>query len=138
MWIDQRGSDVLPVPECRRLLASAAKSAAVGRLAVSREDAPLMVPVNFTYADQRIVVRLGEGFMSEVATNSLVAFETDHVDRESGIAWSVLVRGLATPLTGSGDDDADLPTPLVPEPGEKLLAIKTEVVSGRRFALRGR
>lgn len=139
MWIDQRGSDVLPVAECLRLLAAAAKSGEIGRLAVSREDAPLVVPVNFAYDDRRVVVRLGEGMMSEVVTNALVAFETDHLDRDAGIAWSVLVRGLATPVSASPEDQSaripDLPVPLVPEPGEKLFVIRTDVVTGRRFTL---
>lgn len=139
MWIDQRGSDVLPAPECLRLLAAAAKSGAVGRLAVSRADAPLVVPVNFAYDDHRVVVRLGEGIMSEVAANALVAFETDEVNREERIAWSVLVRGLATPVEASGGNATGtilhLPVPLVPEPGEKLLVIRADVISGRRFAL---
>lgn len=139
MWIDQRGSEVLPVPECLRLLAAAAKSGTIGRLAVSREDAPLVVPVNFAYEDHRVLVQLGEGTMSEVAANSLVAFETDEVNRQERKAWSVLVRGLATPLESSGDRAADtnayLPVPLVPEPGQKLLVIRADVVSGRRFSL---
>jgi hypothetical protein len=50
----------------------------------------------------------------------------------------VLVRGLATLLPESeppGQARLD-PTPLVPEPGKKLFAIRTDVVTGRRFELR--
>src|SRR5271166_1471007 len=58
MWIDQRGSEVLGAPECHRLLALAAKEVGYGRLAVSREGAPVVVPVNFAWHEHQVLVRL--------------------------------------------------------------------------------
>jgi hypothetical protein len=137
MWIDQRGSEILTDSEGLRLLAVAAKEESIGRLALSMPEAPIVQPVNFTYHDHRVLVRLGEGHMAESADGALVAFEVDRLDRMHEEAWSVLVRGLATMLTqeecqglkGVG------PQPLVPHPGERVFAIRTDVVSGRRFQL---
>jgi hypothetical protein len=138
VWIDQRGSEVVPLPECLRLLAAAAKKQAIGRLAVSQDQAPLLCPANFTYHDRLIVIRLGPGSIAEAATGSLVAFEVDDIDHDAGMAWSVLVRGLATVLVPGSEIEMGIesvPTPLVPEPGDILVAIRSDVVTGRRFPL---
>jgi len=136
MWIDERGSEVVPLPECLRLVAVAAKEGRAGRLAVSQEGGPLVHPVNFAYDDRRVIVRLGDGVMAEAASGSLVAFEVDVVDLDEGCAWSVLVRGLALPIDeGHGTLPAHLPYVAVPSPGDVVLAIRTDVVTGRRFPL---
>jgi hypothetical protein len=137
MWIDQRGSEVLPVAECLRLLAVAAKEEHVGRLAVTEDQSPLVVPLNFTFHDRGVLIRIGPGRLSELVPGSLVAFEVDRLDPEDGQAWSVLVRGLASAV--APDDlprDADaVPQPWVPEPGALLIFIRPDVVTGRRFRL---
>jgi len=137
VWVDQRGSELLPLPECLRLLAKAAKDGLTGRLGVSTEQAPIIQPVVFAYHDRGIVVRLGPGRMAASITGALVAFEVDHLDGTAGVAWSVLVRGLATPLEESehfGETDI-APTPLVPAPGDLVFVIRLDVVTGRRFRL---
>jgi len=137
MWIDQRGSEILPVPECLRLLAVAAKEDHVGRLAVTDTEAPLVVPLNFTVHDGGVLIRIGPGRLSELTPGSLVAFEVDRVESDHGIAWSVLIRGLASALSpGDFPPDAQaIPQPWVPEPGEEVLFIRAEVITGRRFHL---
>ncbi len=136
MWLDQRGSEILTENECRRLLALAAKEIHLGRLAVPDVQAPLLVPLNFTVHDNFVLVRIGPGRLSELASGSLVAFEVDHVEPRPGQAWSVLVRGLASPVApGETPPDAWMPQPWVPEPGEQILAIRPDIVTGRRFRL---
>jgi len=137
MWIDQRGSEVLTVPECHRLLAVAAKEGGIGRLGVSGEGAPIVVPVNFAVHDRQVLIRVGSGALADSVSGRLVAFETDDLDRVSGQAWSVLVRGLASraePTDPSGP--GHLPRPLVPIPGDTILVVRPDVVSGRRFTLK--
>ncbi|MGP8060553.1 MAG: pyridoxamine 5'-phosphate oxidase family protein [Acidimicrobiales bacterium] len=137
MWIDQRGSEVLEPAECRRLLALAAKEVGYGRLAVSRQGAPVVVPVNFRWLDSEVRIRLAEGFLSSVVPGHLVAFEVDMIDQRADTAWSVLARGLAhepDPADGPGTDDG--PQPMVPRPGDRVLVIRPDVVTGRRFAVR--
>ena len=101
MWTDQRGSELLPLAECLRLLATAAKLGLTGRLGISTQQAPVIQPVNFNYHDRQVVIRLGSGHMEDIVSGMLVAFEVDHVDRGAHNAWSVLVRGLATPIEES-------------------------------------
>jgi len=139
MWVDGRGSEVLGLSECLRLLALAAKHGQVGRLAVSQEQAPLVEPVNFAYRNHSVVVRLGDGTMASAATGNMVAFEVDHLDREADLAWSVLVRGLAVAVEEPERLEAArlAPVPLVPSPGDRMLAIRPDVVTGRRFRLDG-
>jgi len=136
MWIDQRGSEVLGAPECHRLLALAAKEVGYGRLAVSREGAPVVVPVNFAWHEHQVLVRLADGFLSSVVPGRLVAFEVDVVDQRAEEAWSVLARGLALEVDPTdGPTTAAGPRPLVPQPGDRLLAIRPDVVTGRRFPI---
>jgi hypothetical protein len=144
MWIDQRGSEVLPRAECLRLVALAARAGSVGRLALSTDGAPVVQPVNFAFHQAWVVVRIGEGLMWRSAPGRLVAFETDgfssHGPALATGAWSVLVRGLATAMAevgGSEDSGAPMamPAPLVPTPGHHLLAVRPDVVSGRRFVV---
>ena len=80
MWTDQRGSELLPLAECVRLLATAAKRDLTGRLAISTPQAPIIQPVNFCYRDHNILIRLGSGHMADNISGALVAFEVDHVD----------------------------------------------------------
>ena len=96
MWIDAKGSTVLPSPECMRLLAVGAKEGGIGRVGIATDQAPVIIPVNFTLRDGQVLLRVGTGFLSQVADGHLVAFEVDHIDSDAGMAWSVLVRGLAT------------------------------------------
>ncbi len=139
MWIDQRGSEILGEAECLRLVAVCAKGDGIGRLAVSRADAPIVQPVNFTYHDHLILIRLGEGRMADAVGGTLVAFEVDRLDPLASVAWSVLVRGLATLV--EEDEEKSLaafaPQPLVPTPGLILLAVRPDVVTGRRFPVTG-
>lgn len=122
--------------ECKRLLAVTAKNGGIGRLGIPTDQAPVVVPVNFSLRHGDVVIRTGVGFVSRTASDRLVAFEIDHVDPERGTAWNVLVRGLATLVespTRSELDDAV--RPLVPEPGDMLLVLRPDIVSGRRFEI---
>lgn len=128
---------MLTLAECVRLLATAAKKGSTGRLGVSTAQAPIIQPVNFTYHDRRIVICLGSGHLLDIVSGALVGFEVDDVDRGAHKAWSVLVRGLATPLEEfERRVIAEVaPKPLVPSPGDRILVIRLDVVTGRRFPL---
>jgi hypothetical protein len=137
MWIDGKGTTVLPAPECKRLLAVAAKADGLGRLGIATDQAPIVIPVNFSLHDGEVVLRVGTGFFSQAAGGHLVAFEVDHVDRDEGTAWSVLVRGLATLIETPTEAELTAAVhPLVPEPGAMLLIIRPDILTGRRFDVR--
>jgi len=135
MWIDDRGSEVLPVSECRRLLAVGAKAGLHGHLGIAKEGAPLVLPVDYTVDGSDIVLRIGDHVFSE-AYHELVAFQVDNAGGRPGGEtegrWSVLVRGLLTdPLPGG--IAAALPSPRVAEPGQHLVRMRGDVVTGRRL-----
>jgi nitroimidazol reductase NimA-like FMN-containing flavoprotein (pyridoxamine 5'-phosphate oxidase superfamily) len=137
MWIDAKGSTVLSGPECMQLLAVTAKGGGIGRLGVPTDQAPVVIPVNFTLHDGQVLVRVGTGFFSRAAAGHLVAFEVDHVDSDAGMAWSVLVRGLAT--LSESPTEVELTAaahPLVPEPGDMVLVLRPDILTGRRFEVR--
>jgi nitroimidazol reductase NimA-like FMN-containing flavoprotein (pyridoxamine 5'-phosphate oxidase superfamily) len=137
-WIDQRGSHVLERPECARLLSLG--SGGVGRIGLVVEGQPVIVPLNYRMLEDDVVIRIGPG--TTLATirggDAIVAFEVDHtpIDGESAW-WSVLVQGLAQTVTDReqlAKLATMLPRPAIPEPGEVFVRIKTEVLTGRRFA----
>jgi hypothetical protein len=130
MWIDERGSEVLMIPECRRMLALGAKQGRHGQLGIPQEGAPLVLPVDYAVHGPDVVIRIGEGMFSSIPEGALVSFQVDGVDGER--LWSVLVRGLAIEedLSSFG---LELPMPRVAEPGNRLVRIRSDVVTGRRF-----
>ncbi len=141
MWIDDHGSEVLPGPECHRLLALGASEGRHGHLGVSQQGAPLVLPLDYAVYGPDVVVRIGEGLFHQVESK-LVAFQVDGVTPvstaktdEPDKIWSVLVQGLAT-------EDAELasmsrlPQPQVLSPGDRLVRIRIDVLTGRRFSAR--
>jgi len=131
------GSEILLFPECIELLESAAGDGLIGRLAISTDKAPIVEPVAFDYEDRAIVVHPGDGVLADSAPGSLVAFEVDNFDESTLEAWTVLVRGLAT-----SREEVDMwRTPLdrlrsrVPVEVTRLLVVRLDVVTGRRFQL---
>jgi hypothetical protein len=66
----------------------------------------------------------------------LVAFEVDEIETHGGSAWSVLLRGLATLIEHPTTAEIErAPHPLVHEPGDMLLTIRHDVLTGRRFTI---
>jgi len=137
VWMDQRGSEVLERGECLRLLAQAGRRGDIGRLGIPTESSPIVVPVNFGYWEAAVLLRVGPGTLADLAPESLVAFEVDDVDRQGGVAWSVLVRGLARALPAHELHHLwhHLPEPMAPRPGDLIVSIRGDVVTGRRFPL---
>ncbi len=138
MWIDERGSEVLPLPECHRLLALAAKQHRHGHLGVPTDTAPVVLPLDFGVHDDGVILQVGEGLFSRISGQS-VAFQVDSptvglswsdVDPEG--RWSVLVRGLVTEIDVAAVGD-HLPEPRVAEPGHRVVQVRSDVVTGRRI-----
>jgi len=85
--------------ECRALLAKHG----VGRLAVSTDEGPVVLPVNYGVVDDAIVFRTEPGSTPARASGHQVAFEVDRIDDAFSQGWSVLVRGRAQTVS---DPDA--------------------------------
>jgi uncharacterized protein len=126
--------------ECLKLLAAGS----FGRLAVTaHEHAPLIRPVNYVFdvPSQSVVIRTAPGSKLErLLVTQQAAFEVDGVDQRNGSGWSVIVSGVAEPIT-SASELARLqttgPEPLAPGDKPHLVRIRAFTVSGRRIADQG-
>jgi uncharacterized protein len=122
--------------ECLELL----RSHRLGRVAVTVNGQPLIFPVNYAADERAVVFRTAPGMKLSVAPMSRVAFEIDEVDTAAGMAWSVLVQGVAYEITETLDRLSEGLRQLVVEPmapGERphWVAVMRHEVSGRRFRL---
>lgn len=113
---------------CRELLASRD----VGRLAYVVEGYPVVVPVNYAYAGDRIWIRSGQGGKLEHAPLRAVSLEIDELQSDTRTGWSVLARGLAS-WAGEDDRDDPGPVPWITGPFPARLVVKVRHLSGRRI-----
>jgi len=130
---DRNGLEVLDRETCLQLLASAS----VGRLALTIDALPVILPVNFVVADGVIVLKTGDGakFRSALQRN-IVALEVDAMDRMDHSGWSVLVQGSTRVLSDPHEIAWASTLPLLPwanDAAEHFVAITTDVVQGRRL-----
>jgi len=130
MWVDQHGSEILGLGECRRLLALGAKEKRPGHVGVPQEHAPLVLPVDYRMHGPDVIVLVGDHLSAEMTSAQAVALQVDGV--HEGHPWSVLVRGPAVEVEPDAIGD-DLPSPAVAEPGRRYVRIRADVVTGRRL-----
>lgn len=107
---------------------------AVGRIAVTHQALPVIVPVNYTLLGSSVVFRTEpDGMLARACQNSVVAFEVDDLAADGSKGWSVVVVGVAEPLTGSAAVRA-IETGLVSAAGDGrdlFVAISLGQVTGR-------
>jgi uncharacterized protein len=129
------GLQVLDAHECYELLGTQE----VGRLGVTAEHYPLIIPVNYGMDGQVVVVRTHPGTILAAADHANVTFEVDEIDPATRTGWSVLVRGLAEQLTPQHHADLVERTrqagrePWAPGEHTSWVRIITHDVSGRRI-----
>jgi len=122
----------LPPGACREKL----ESATMGRLGLSVDALPVVVPVNFAIDGQSIVIRTTSGTKLSAAVNeTVVAFEIDDYDAEKDRGWSVLVRGTAREITARPRIEHLRALPLHPlSPDgrdDRFIEVAMEIVTGR-------
>jgi nitroimidazol reductase NimA-like FMN-containing flavoprotein (pyridoxamine 5'-phosphate oxidase superfamily) len=111
----------------------------VGRIAWVADGGLTLVPVNYAWDGEAIVVRSDAGLKLSQLLDSDVAFEIDRLDPIRKEGWSVVVRGVAREVTpedwpGAGIKPHDLY--LDPwAPGAKLhwVRLVPQLMSGRRI-----
>lgn len=115
------------------------QTVAVGRLGVSIQALPAILPVNFVLHGDKIVIRSVPGTKLDSATaQAVVAFEADEYGPNGEWGWSVLVQGLAEEVTDPDElaelRELHLAAWAFPS-GEayRYFTIDTQVISGRRF-----
>ena len=129
--------EILSEEECMALL----RSHEVGRIALVDHGQPLIFPVNYATDERAIVFRTAPGMKLTSAPMSKVAFEIDEIDPAAGVAWSVMVRGVAYEITTAIDELSErlrelVVTPMAPGDHGAWVAVRRHEVSGRRFRLR--
>ena len=133
MMTDRNGLEVLNRTDALRLLATQA----VGRIGITSEALPVVLPVNFALLDGEIYVRTGPGTKLDAATqNAVVAFEVDEVDPFSHSGWSVMVTGIARERRPDGVREIrpDTIPRWVPQGVGRLVYISLDLVDGRRLS----
>ena len=131
MTLDDNGLEVLDVPTCRALLATTH----LGRVALSRQALPIVVPVVFTLSGGTILIPAVSALVRRAAhSGDVICFEADAHD-STGALWSVLVTGpLATTGRGtSGQLEHGWSTTAV-----ELVSLHASLLSGRRTTLPAR
>jgi nitroimidazol reductase NimA-like FMN-containing flavoprotein (pyridoxamine 5'-phosphate oxidase superfamily) len=83
--------EVLSEAQCLDLI----RKGGVGRFVFQDDDGPGAIPVNYGVAGDQIVFRLEPGSHLREVLKSPTAFEVDHFEAETGLGWSVLIRGPA-------------------------------------------
>jgi hypothetical protein len=141
---DHNGAEILDRETCLTLLSGSA----VGRIGLSIDALPVILPVNFVVArsdaddSDLIVLRMGSGARLTAAMNhTVVAFETDGHDRLRHTGWSVLVQGRSRVIH---DPSALLWASALPlrswafADTPVFVSVSLDVVSGRRFGVHSR
>jgi uncharacterized protein len=127
------GETHLEVNVCWALL----RSQEVGRLAVSIAARPEIFPINFVVDHGTVVFRTAEGTkLAGAVQGDAVAFEADGYERDTGEAWSVVVKGHAEEIGRAHDLFDTVGLPLFPwhaAPKQRFVRIVPDEVSGRRF-----
>ncbi|WP_225850452.1 pyridoxamine 5'-phosphate oxidase family protein [Streptomyces sp. HPF1205] len=123
----------LPPDECLRLLSGHG----VGRVAVTTDAGPAIVPVNYDVVDEAIVFRTAAAAAPALAAGREVAFEVDRIDEALSEGWSVLVLGPAAEVTDAAEV-RDLrarahTTPWAGGDREQWLRIRPVRLTGRRI-----
>lgn len=75
----------------------------VGRVAVTTDAGPEILPVNYAVVDETVVFKTAPGAAPSSTVGHEVAFEVDRIDEALSEGWSVLVLGPAAQVTDTDD-----------------------------------
>lgn len=114
---------------------SALRTVDLGRLGFAGEGEQELFPLNFVVDQGSVVIRTSSTSRIGLCLDGRpVAFEAD--GRAEGVAWSVVVKGRAKPVTGLYEslDAAQLPVhPAQSGSKPRLVRIVPDTITGRRF-----
>jgi nitroimidazol reductase NimA-like FMN-containing flavoprotein (pyridoxamine 5'-phosphate oxidase superfamily) len=133
MNVDRNGLEVLDRNESLRLL----ETATLGRIAITSNALPMVLPVNFRFDGSQVLFRTAAGTKLDAATDhAVVAFEVDEIDPATETGWSVVVTGMAREVTDPAELDAARRhrlTRWASGDGDRVVSIRADLVSGRRI-----
>ena len=127
--------EVLSHDECVELLSREE----VGRLAWVADGRPRVVPLNYAWDGEAVVVRSDPGTKLNELLNTDVAFEVDRIDKVRREGWSVVIHGTAYevasehwPATAIRPAEMYL-EPWVPGGKSHWVRVVPGVITGRRI-----
>jgi nitroimidazol reductase NimA-like FMN-containing flavoprotein (pyridoxamine 5'-phosphate oxidase superfamily) len=130
--VDRNGLASLSAEECLHLL----RSEVMGRVGVTWDVLPVILPVNYVVHGNGIVLRTAPGTkLCAALSHCVVAFEVDGVDPVRHEGWSVLVRGPAHEVSDELEIAHLRSLPLRPwanDSADHFVIIDIELLSGRR------
>ncbi len=125
--------EVISEHECRELLGQAA----VGRLGLSADSLPVILPVNFVVDRDDVVFRTGPGLkLSAAAAGDVACLEVDDIDTLGHGGWSVLVTGRLREITDPDELATARRLPLAPwwhRVDQRFVRLSIDLLSGRRL-----
>jgi len=113
-------------------------SRGVGRVGVSMDALPVILPVQFRVVDDSILFATTRNTRLDTATTgAVIAFQADAYDATDDVWWSVLLQGKATSV-GEPEDEAGIGPPtsgLWSSSGaeSRFLRLGTDNMRGRSF-----
>lgn len=132
MITDRNGLEILSRDECLRLLTTMS----LGRVGVTSGALPAVLPVNFCFSDEQVLIRTSTGSKLDAALRDcVVAFEVDDFNPMNHTGWSVMVTGVAHELDSVEHPSTQI-APLArwaPLGEGHTISIPTDIVSGRRI-----
>jgi nitroimidazol reductase NimA-like FMN-containing flavoprotein (pyridoxamine 5'-phosphate oxidase superfamily) len=124
----------LSYSECEAML----RAGVAGRVAVSAQDGPHILPINYSVVDGAIVIRTStDSLLGRLGCGVTVAFEVDHFDYHYQRGCSVVARG----VTEAVEDPAEVarirsvwePRPWASGTRSLLLKLPWTELSGRQL-----
>ena len=114
----------------------------VGRIAWVADGEPRIVPVNYAWDGEAVVLRSDPGAKLEGLLGAEVAFEVDRIDRLHKEGWSVVVQGVAQqvavadwPATAVRPSELYL-EPWIPGAKSHWVRVVPRLIGGRRITRR--
>jgi len=109
----------------------------VGRIGVSIDALPVILPVSFTLSGETLLFRTIPGTKLDAATiGAVVAFQADGFEPSADGYWTVMVRGIPTEVDGDQDrlaDSVPIPTWGDLRPNHRLVGLEATNIVGRLF-----
>jgi nitroimidazol reductase NimA-like FMN-containing flavoprotein (pyridoxamine 5'-phosphate oxidase superfamily) len=129
-WVfsDQRTVAHLELDECRQLLATES----LGRIALSVQALPAVVPVFFHLSGNRVVFPVETDALYAALSDNIVAFEVDHIDVGTHEGWAVVAVGRSGPVFDVVPAVHELDGEDAPSTAVRLIGINLDRLSGRR------
>ena len=132
--VDRNGLEMLTGQECLELL----ETHQFGRVGLSINALPAILPVNYQVIDGVIVVLSANGAKLAAAANqAVVAFEVDELSSKNESGWSVLAIGVAFILEDEPEILAKVHEPMsvwIDAEKATLIGIRPDILSGRRVS----